>query len=143
MSQSSDKLKERMQELIAGGMSPMAAATVCGVKHAEAKSMLGIVEEPVVKPVAEIPEGVDDFIKMLEWAEPRAVSALVTIVEDEKSPASARVSAANALLDRLHGKPAQSLNVGGQKNNPIAIEQKISLTDQEILAAYYIKQREN
>lgn len=38
-----------------------------------------------------------------------AVTTLVDIMRDEKQPAVARVSAANGLLDRAHGKPPQAV----------------------------------
>jgi hypothetical protein len=37
------------------------------------------------------------------------------------APAAARVSAANALLDRGHGKPRQALEHGGTDGGPIVI----------------------
>ncbi len=39
-----------------------------------------------------------------------ALKALVSIMEDEAAPHSARVSAANAILDRGYGKPPQALD---------------------------------
>jgi Family of unknown function (DUF5681) len=38
---------------------------------------------------------------------PEAIKMLTSIMEDESAPASARVSAANVILDRGYGKPAQ------------------------------------
>lgn len=40
-----------------------------------------------------------------------AVRTLAEIMRDAEHPAAARVSAANALLDRAHGKPKQSVDV--------------------------------
>ena len=42
---------------------------------------------------------------------PDAISTLAEIMRSPEQPAAARVSAANALLDRAHGKPAQSVEV--------------------------------
>lgn len=42
----------------------------------------------------------------------QALEALVRVMEDGESEA-ARVSAANAILDRGHGKPSQSIDAGG------------------------------
>jgi len=39
----------------------------------------------------------------------KAVETLVSIMSDPKAPPAARVSAANALLDRGYGKPPQHL----------------------------------
>jgi hypothetical protein len=41
-----------------------------------------------------------------------AIDTLASIMRDPKAPASARVSAAQALLDRGYGKPAQAIEVG-------------------------------
>ena len=40
-----------------------------------------------------------------------AIAVLVSIVNDPKANASARISAANSLLDRGHGKPPQAVAV--------------------------------
>jgi hypothetical protein len=40
-----------------------------------------------------------------------ALETLASIMRDPEHPAAARVSAANALLDRGHGKPAQAIEV--------------------------------
>lgn len=40
-----------------------------------------------------------------------AIKALVAVMESEGTPAAAKVSAANSLLDRAHGKPSQSLDI--------------------------------
>lgn len=40
-----------------------------------------------------------------------AIATLVTIAEDEKAPAAARVSAATVLLDRGWGRPRQDMRV--------------------------------
>lgn len=43
----------------------------------------------------------------------RALLTLAEVMADEEQPAAARVSAANALLDRGYGKPSQSVDVTG------------------------------
>jgi hypothetical protein len=40
-----------------------------------------------------------------------AIDVLAAIMRDPKAPAAARVSAAQALLDRGYGKPAQAIEV--------------------------------
>jgi hypothetical protein len=44
-----------------------------------------------------------------------AISTLAEIMKSVEHPAAARVSAASALLDRGHGKPAQSVKLGGDE----------------------------
>lgn len=46
----------------------------------------------------------------LEFSD-KALSTLAEIMQSPEHPAAARVSAANAILDRAHGKPAQALEV--------------------------------
>ncbi len=41
----------------------------------------------------------------------QALAALVRVMGDKESPAAAQVAAANAILDRAHGKPKQALDV--------------------------------
>jgi hypothetical protein len=43
-----------------------------------------------------------------------ALDTLASVMSDEKQPAAARVSAANALLDRGYGKPAQPVDGDGE-----------------------------
>ena len=49
-----------------------------------------------------------------------ALSVLAGIMRETEAPAAARVSAAQALLDRGWGKPTQP--IGGDKENPLVIE---------------------
>lgn len=45
-----------------------------------------------------------------------ALETLVGIMNDDEAPHAARISAANSLLDRGHGKPTQSLDVDHTAN---------------------------
>ena len=45
-----------------------------------------------------------------------ALRVLVEIATDEKAPKPARVAAANAILDRAHGKPTQAITGAGGKD---------------------------
>ena len=56
----------------------------------------------------------------------KAVETLATIMEDAKAPAAARVTAAQALLDRGWGRAPQTLNVGSPS------EDIKNLTDEEL-----------
>ena len=53
----------------------------------------------------------------------QAIQTLVGIMANKEAPPAARVTAANALLDRGYGKPAQTL--GGDGGNPIETIQRI------------------
>lgn len=48
-----------------------------------------------------------------------AIRTLAGIMRQPKAPASARVAAAEALLDRGWGKPKQDMTIAGDPENPI------------------------
>jgi hypothetical protein len=50
-----------------------------------------------------------------------ALATLVRIANDPDAPAAARISAANSVLDRGHGKPRQALEQGGDGGAAIQI----------------------
>lgn len=51
-----------------------------------------------------------------------ALKTLAEIMKDAGQPGAARVSAANALLDRGYGKPVQSNEISGKDGLPIVYE---------------------
>lgn len=57
----------------------------------------------------------------------RAIQALAGIMDNPNSPPAARVSAAEALLSRGWGKPAQAIIGGDDDDNPIQVVGKIEL----------------
>jgi hypothetical protein len=71
-----------------------------------------------------VPEDVKELTRSLS---PEALETLGHIMRDKKAPAAARVSAANAILDRAYGKPQQSLDV---TSNQVPDD----MTDEELLA---------
>ena len=48
-----------------------------------------------------------------------AIKTLVGIMNQKKAPHAARVAAANGLLDRGWGKPAQALQIKGDPDSPV------------------------
>ncbi len=46
-----------------------------------------------------------------------AIETLALIMRDDKAPAAARVSAATALLDRGHGRPAQAVQIDDKRRD--------------------------
>ena len=48
----------------------------------------------------------------------KALATLAEIMESDQAPAAARVSAANSLLDRAHGKPVQLIPDGDGDEAP-------------------------
>ena len=63
-----------------------------------------------------------------------AIAALVSIVNDPKANPSARISAANSLLDRGHGKPPQAVAVKTESNNDTFLRLWRYLTVGEMVA---------
>ena len=51
----------------------------------------------------------------------QALETLAEIMRDGTAPHSARVSAANSLLDRAHGKPRQELEHAGSEKEPLTV----------------------
>jgi hypothetical protein len=63
-----------------------------------------------------------------------ALKVLVEVAQSGESEA-ARVSAANALLDRGYGRPAQAVQVTGRNGGPVEHDHKVSardMTDDEL-----------
>lgn len=52
-----------------------------------------------------------------------ALATLVEVMKDAEQPGATRVGAANSILDRGHGKPAQAL--GGDPENPLELVHRI------------------
>lgn len=69
----------------------------------------------------------DNRVRELAQAQTEsAIAALVGVIEDKRSPAASRVSAAVALLDRGWGKPAQPIDGDGE-GGPIDLVHRIEL----------------
>ena len=67
-----------------------------------------------------------------------ALKTLADIMGGEQQPAAARVSAANALLDRAYGKPPQSLEHSTPDGQPIRHVHELS---DEVLSAIALGRR--
>jgi hypothetical protein len=50
-----------------------------------------------------------------------AIQTILDVMRDKESPATARVSAANSLLDRAFGKPRQEIEHSGDAAQPLEI----------------------
>lgn len=64
-------------------------------------------------------------VNLSELAQQHTEAALNTLVEvcnDKRAPHSARVTAANGLLDRGYGKPAQAVQHEGSADKPVFVE---------------------
>lgn len=63
-----------------------------------------------------------------------ALNTLIGIAENEKESASARVAAANAILDRGWGKPCQALEHSGEVDNGITEIRRVIVSPGEVLS---------
>ena len=86
---------------------------------------------PFVKGQSGNPGGrkpMDPTIKRaLEAACPDAVKTLVDIMRDKSAPPKDRIACAQTVLDRVHGKPAQTVDMTVTRN-------VAQLSDEELLA---------
>lgn len=57
----------------------------------------------------------------------QAINALVEVLTEEGAPHAARITAATALLDRGWGRPAQSLEISGDEENPLRHVMRVEL----------------
>jgi len=70
-----------------------------------------------------------DIRELAQMHTPAAIATLVDVMKDDKAPPAARVMAANALLDRGHGKAPQAIT--GPEAPPVKVN--IELVRQRIL----------
>lgn len=52
---------------------------------------------------------------------PYAFMEIVAMAQDEKTPIKTKFAALQYIVDRAHGKPAQSVELGGSKDNPVQV----------------------
>ena len=72
-----------------------------------------------------------------------AVLTLIEIMGDGKQPAAARVSAANSLLDRGYGKPAQQIEAKVEEVKSFVVEAPAVQTIDEWVQEYSPKSKLN
>ena len=70
--------------------------------------------------------GAKSLTELAQEKTENALNVLESIMNDEKAPASVRVSAANSLLDRAHGRPVPGVRVEDEPepepaNDPVPI----------------------
>jgi hypothetical protein len=80
------------------------------------------------------PKRDEDLAALARTYSEDAIAALVSIVNDSKANASARISAANSLLDRGHGKPPQAVAVKTESNSDTFVRLWRYLTVGEMVA---------
>jgi hypothetical protein len=60
------------------------------------------------------PRELRGVIELARSHSPAAIATLAKIMKNEQTPPAARISAAQALLDRGHGRPSQAVDVSGE-----------------------------
>jgi hypothetical protein len=76
-----------------------------------------------------------DIAKVARVYSLRALEVLISVMEDKKEAGSTRIAAANALLDRAHGKPKQVTEVGGFDGGDIQTKLTIEFVGQPPIKA--------
>lgn len=79
-----------------------------------ARSGAGRPKGAVNKATADIKEAASEYSDA-------ALKVLVRVMNDKEAPAAAQVAAANAVLDRAHGKPKQALDVDAKGLGPVSV----------------------
>ncbi len=128
---------ERFAQNLAKGMSAGPAYTVAGynatghsaevsgarlLKNVEVRNRIAELQGSAAKQITDV----RDAARQHTLA---AVETLVSVMEDLKAPHSARVAAANGLLDRGHGKAVQHIEA------EISVYDSLSLGEKEALLA--------
>ncbi|GAJ29725.1 DUF5681 domain-containing protein [Acidomonas methanolica] len=67
------------------------------------------------------PRELQDVIRLARSHTMAAIDALAEIAGNKKAPEAARVSAANALLDRAWGKAKETVQISGEGGVPVGL----------------------
>ncbi len=123
--------RERVAQNLAKGMSADASHTAAGYKPNRKNAARMKSYEDIRGRVAELQGSTAKQITDVRDAARQhtlaAVETLVSVMEDLKAPHSARVAAANGLLDRGHGKATQHLDAELSIYDSLSLEEKEAL----------------
>ncbi len=78
------------------------------------------------RPKGAVSKATADIREAAQQYSDQALQVLVTVATKGESEA-ARVAAANAILDRAHGKPKQSVETSGPDGSPIQVESALNV----------------
>ncbi len=124
---------EKFAQALAKGMSAAAAYVEAGYKpsdaHASRLASNGKVRARIAELQGSTAKQITDVRDAARQHTQAAVETLVSVMEDESAPHSARVAAANGLLDRGHGKATQIVEA------EISVYDRLSLAEQQTLLA--------
>ncbi len=125
--------QERFAQDLAKGMSATEAYEKAGYKPSGPNAGRLTKKDEIVKRRAELQGSTAKLITDVRDAARQhtlaAVETLVSVMEDLEAPHSARVAAANSLLDRGHGKAVQHIEA------EISVYDSLSLEDKQTLLA--------
>jgi len=113
--------ESRPKAYIAAGYEPKdREAAIAGAKNLqkrpEVRARIEELRKKDLKPITDVRVLAREFTV-------EAVKVLATIMIDKNEPAASRITAANSLLDRAHGKSAVILS--GDKDNPISVIKRV------------------
>ncbi len=125
--------RELFAQNLAKGMSADASHTAAGYKPSRQNAARMRAYDDIVARVAEL-QGRDakqimDVRDLARQHTLAAVETLVSVMEDLKAPHSARVAAANGILDRGYGKATQHIEA------EVNVYDSLSYDDQKVLLA--------
>ena len=125
--------RERVAQNLAKGMSADASHTAAGYKPNRKNAARMKSYEDIRGRVAELQGSTAKQITDVRDAARQhtlaAVETLVSVMKDRKAPHSARVAAANGILDRGYGKAVQHIEA------EISVYDSLSLAEQQALLA--------
>ena len=124
---------ERVAQNLAKGMSADASHTAAGYKPSRQNAARMSTYDDIVGRVAELQGSTAKQITDVRDAARQhtlaAVETLVSVMEDLKAPHSARVAAANGILDRGYGKAVQHIEA------EISVYDSLGLAEKQALLA--------
>ncbi len=122
---------EKFAQYIAKGMSADASHTAAGYKPSRQNAARMSSYDDIVGRVAELlgstAKLITDIRDLARECTAEAVQTLRSVMLDGKAPASARVAAANSILDRGHGKAVQHIEA------EISVYDSLSLPEKQAL----------
>ena len=125
--------RERVAQNLAKGMSADASHTAAGYKPSRQNAARMSTYDDIVGRVAELQgrtaKQITDVRDAARQHTLAAVETLVSVMEDLEAPPSARVAAANGILDRGHGKAVQHIET------EINVYERLSLSEKQALLA--------
>ncbi len=122
---------ERFAQSLAKGLSADAAHTAAGYKPSRQNAARMRAYDDIIGRVAELQgrdaKQITDVRDLARQHTKAAVETLVSVMEDLKAPHSARVAAANGILDRGYGKATQHIEAEISVYDSLSYEDKLVL----------------